>query len=83
MADSFQPRRRATSISVVYAAGVALFGGSTPFVVAWLARVSGSPLAPGGYVALTSALAFGALWRLEAPKDSSTSQASIQPPAHA
>ena len=67
MADSFSPRRRATSIAVVYAAGVALFGGSTPFVVAWLGRATGSPLAPGWYLALTSALAFGALWTLKTP----------------
>ena len=67
MADAFAIRRRATSISVVYAAGVALFGGSTPFVVAWIGRVSGSLLAPGAYVALTSALAFGALWQLKVP----------------
>ncbi len=70
MADSFRARHRATSISVVYAAGVALFGGSTPFVVAWLGRISGSPLAPGGYVALTSALAFAGLWFLEDPRRS-------------
>jgi predicted MFS family arabinose efflux permease len=70
LADSFAARRRALSISVVYAAGVALFGGSTPFVVAWLGRLTGSPLAPGGYLAATSALAFAALWFLKIPQDS-------------
>ena len=68
LADSFLPRRRATSISIVYATGVALFGGSTPFVVAWLGRVASSPLAPGWYLAATSTIAFAALWHLPEPR---------------
>lgn len=67
MAASFTSRRRATSIAIVYAAGVALFGGSTQFVVAWLVRATGSPLAPGWVVAASSAVALAALIRLEDP----------------
>ena len=79
MADSFVRKRRATSIAVVYAAGVALFGGSTPFVVAWLGHVTASPLAPGWYLALTSAVAFIALWYLNEPKLLHTTGDHLQP----
>ncbi len=72
LAESFLPRRRATSIAIVYAAGVALFGGTTPFAVAWLGRATGSPIAPGWYVAATSAIALIALWRLAGPSGART-----------
>lgn len=73
MAESFAPRRRATSISVIYATGVALFGGTAQFVVAWLVRTTGSPLAPGWYLAATSAIALGALWLIDVPQRSPSS----------
>jgi len=65
MAESFAPRYRATAISIIYAMGVALFGGSTQFAVAWLGQVTASPLAPSWYLFVTSLVAFGALWPIQ------------------
>jgi len=65
MAESFAARRRATSISIIYAIGVAIFGGSTQFVVAWLGQATGSPLAPSWYLLATSLVAFLALWPVQ------------------
>ena len=41
---------RATSLSVIYSVGVAIFGGTTQFVAVWLAKVTGSQLAPAWYL---------------------------------
>ena len=42
---------RATGLSIAYAIGVSLFGGTTQFVVTWLLAETGNPLAPAWYVA--------------------------------
>jgi len=45
---------RATGLSIAYAIGVALFGGTTQFIVTWLIAATGNPAAPAWYVAVTS-----------------------------
>ena len=47
---------RATGLSIAYAVGVSLFGGTTQFVVTWLINVTGNPAAPAWYVAGTSVI---------------------------
>lgn len=42
---------RATGLSIAYAVGVSLFGGTTQFIVTWLIGVTGNPAAPAWYVA--------------------------------
>jgi hypothetical protein len=46
---------RAGSFGILYAIGVAIFGGFTQFMIKWLIEFTGSPLAPAWYlsVALT------------------------------
>ena len=50
LAELFPAEVRATGMSVVYALGVALFGGFGQFIVTWLIAVSGNPFAPAFYV---------------------------------
>lgn len=57
-------RARAVGFSVSYAVGVALFGGSTQFVVAWLIDVTRNPAAPAWYVIATSFVTLAALMAL-------------------
>ena len=55
---------RSTGLSIAYAVGVALFGGSTQLVITWLIGVTGDPMAPAWYLVGTgviSALAMLAL----------------------
>ena len=42
---------RATGISIAYALSVCVFGGTAQRVATWLIRLTGSKLAPAGYVA--------------------------------
>lgn len=50
VAESLPVRIRSGALSVVYALAVAIFGGSTQFVIAWLTGVTGNPLAPAWYM---------------------------------
>ncbi len=50
LAEIFPVEVRATGMSVVYALGVAIFGGFAQFIVTWLISATGNPLAPAWYV---------------------------------
>lgn len=50
LAEIFPVEVRATGMSLVYALGVALFGGFGQFIVTWLIQATGSPVAPAWYV---------------------------------
>jgi MFS family permease len=55
--ESMPVRFRSGAIGTLYALSATVFGGSTQFVVAWLIRISGNPLAPAWY--MTGAVAIG------------------------
>ena len=50
LAEIFPVEVRATGMSLVYALGVAIFGGFGQFIVTWLIGATGSALAPAWYV---------------------------------
>lgn len=54
--EMFPRKGRALAMAIIYAVGVAIFGGTTQAVVTWLIQVTGSPMAPAWYVAATSVL---------------------------
>ena len=49
MAEAFPQSVRSSGLSILYALGVAIFGGTTQFVVAWLIDVTKDPLIPAWY----------------------------------
>jgi MFS transporter, MHS family, proline/betaine transporter len=62
MAELAPWRVRCSVLSVAYNVGLALLGGTTPLVAAWLVARTGHPLAPGAYLAAAAGLTFiGAL----------------------
>jgi MHS family proline/betaine transporter-like MFS transporter len=62
MAELAPWRVRCTVLSVAYNVGMALLGGTTPLVAAWLVSRTGVALAPAMYLAGAAALTFvGAL----------------------
>src|SRR5690606_36024941 len=61
IAGLFPAETRATGMAVGYNIGVAVFGGFTPLIAAWLIETSGSPLAPSFWVMATAVLSLGAL----------------------
>ena len=60
MAELAPWRVRCTVLSVAYNVGIALLGGTTPLVAAWLVSRTGVALAPAVYVAAAAALSFAA-----------------------
>lgn len=58
--ESMSARARSTDLSIIYAVGVSLFGGTTQFVVTALIDWTGDPLAPSHYLTLASVLGVAA-----------------------
>jgi hypothetical protein len=47
---------RSGATGIIYAVAVSVFGGSAALVAAWLTELTGSPLAPAGYMSAWLAL---------------------------
>jgi len=48
--EALPQRVRAAGIALIYALAISVFGGSAQFLVAWLIRATGNPLAPAWYM---------------------------------
>ncbi len=60
---------RATGMSIAYAVGVSLFGGTTQFIVTWLQGATGNPIAPAWYVAAASVVTAVAMFLMPESRD--------------
>jgi len=60
---------RALGLSIAYSVGVAIFGGSTQFIVTWLISATGDPTSPSWYVTITSLITVIAMYALPEGKD--------------
>ncbi|MBU6299148.1 MAG: MFS transporter [Alphaproteobacteria bacterium] len=49
LTESLPARIRSGAVATVYAFAISVFGGSTQFVITWLIRITGDPLAPAWY----------------------------------
>ena len=67
MLEAFPRHRRAAALSVIYSAGVALFGGFSPFLVTWLIHVTGNAMMPAWYLMAAIGITLYALNRF--PED--------------
>lgn len=54
MPEAFPRSVRASGLSVLYALGTTIFGGTTQFIVAWLIARTGDPMVPAWYQMLTT-----------------------------
>ena len=50
VSEAFPTSVRSTALGLTYSLAVSTLGGTTQFVVAWLTKVTGSPLAPAWYM---------------------------------
>ena len=66
LTEALPARIRSGGLGLIYAVAIAVFGGSTQWIIAWLTRASGSPLAPAWY--MTGALALCLVGMLLTPE---------------
>ena len=60
---------RATGLSIAYAVGVSLFGGTTQFIITYLIGVTGDPTSPAWYVTITSLITAAAILAIPETRD--------------
>ena len=58
----FSLRHRGVGLSIGYALGIALFGGSAPFINTWLVAHTGDPRSPGLYLIFASIVSIIAIY---------------------
>jgi len=61
LTESLPPSIRSGSVAVIYAVSISTFGGSTQFLITWLIKVTGSPLAPAWYWTAATAVGLAAM----------------------
>jgi MFS transporter, MHS family, citrate/tricarballylate:H+ symporter len=66
IAEALPIAARSSGLATLYAVAIAIFGGSTQFIIKWLTDVTGSPLAPAWY--WTAALSVGGVAVLLMPE---------------
>ncbi len=64
LCELFPPEIRSTGFGLLYAVGIALFGGTAQIVFTWAIHVTGDPTAPAWYLALVNLLCVAATWGL-------------------
>ena len=62
--ESLPQRVRSGGIALIYALAISVFGGSAQFLVAWLIRATGNPLAPAWYMFCGVIIGLVALFQL-------------------
>jgi MFS transporter, MHS family, citrate/tricarballylate:H+ symporter len=61
LAEGLRKELRSTGMGTVYAVAVALFGGATQPLIAWIIHVTGQPLAPAFYLMATTLIGIVAM----------------------
>ena len=62
LAETLPKRIRGGAFATIYATSIALFGGTTQFVITWLLHVTGNPMAPAWYLLVATAASVIAMY---------------------
>jgi MFS transporter, MHS family, citrate/tricarballylate:H+ symporter len=79
--ESLPQRVRSGGIALIYALAISVFGGSTQFLVAWLIRATGNPLAPAWYMFCGVVIGLAALSQLPETAPAKLGRAPLPVPA--
>ena len=81
LAESFPTNVRYSGFALSFNGANALLGGTTPFIVTWLIKVTGSPLAPAVYLTVIALIAMVAIFRSRTIHGSELTEEQAQPGA--
>ncbi|PHN62370.1 MFS transporter [Pseudomonas sp. ICMP 8385] len=62
LVESFPKSVRSTGFSIVYAFGVAAFGGTAQIIITWLIGTTGDPMSPVWYLLIANLVCLSAAW---------------------
>lgn len=62
LVESFPKSVRSTGFSIVYAFGVAAFGGTAQIIITWLIGITGDPMSPVWYLLIANLVCLTAAW---------------------
>ena len=62
LVESFPKSVRSTGFSIVYAFGVAAFGGTAQIIITWLIGTTGDPMSPVWYLLIANLVCLTAAW---------------------
>lgn len=79
--ESLPQRVRSRAVALIYALAISVFGGSTQFLVAWLIRATGNPLAPAWYMFCGVMIGLAALLQLPETAPAKTGRTALPVPA--
>ena len=79
LAESFPTNVRYSGFALSFNGANALLGGTTPFIVTWLIKVTGSPLAPAVYLTVIALIAMVAIFRSRAIHGSELTEEQAHP----
>lgn len=77
--EALPQRVRAVGIALIYALAISVFGGSTQFLVAWLIRATGNPLAPAWFMFVWIVIGLAILFQLPETAPVKTAAAAADP----
>ncbi len=77
--EALPQRARAGGIALIYALAISVFGGSAQFLVAWLIRATGNPLAPAWYMFCGIVIGLTVLFQLP---ETAPVKAAVSPANH-
>ncbi|WP_315582742.1 MFS transporter [Actinomyces viscosus] len=81
LAESFPTNVRYSGFALSFNGANALLGGTTPFVLTWLIKVTGSSLAPAFYLTAVALIAMVAIFQSRTIHGSELTEEQTQPPA--
>ena len=81
LAESFPTNVRYSGFALSFNGANALLGGTTPFIVTWLIKVTGSPLAPAVYLTVIALIAMVAIFQSRTIHGSELTEEQTHPSA--
>ena len=81
LAESFPTNVRYSGFALSFNGANALLGGTTPFIVTWLIKVTGSPLAPAVYLTVIALIAMVAIFQSRTIHGSELTEEQTRPSA--